>query len=258
MGGHRTWVHLPAKGGRVALLLHGGMSSSASLLHSIGPRLSANFRVCAFDRRGHGRTADTDEEFSYELMADETIRFLEHIGRRAHLIGHSDGGNVALLVALRRPDLVRRIVVIGANYHYNGLVAPAEISYDGPGFIEWALRYGTLSPNGVAHARTMAEKTERMLQSGPTLTPEDLAGISVPVLVMSGDDDVVTLEHTVSMYRSIPEAQLSVVPGTSHALLKERTKECARIITTFLMSALPVETYAPVRRRTDSPAEPNR
>ena len=78
------------------MLLHGGMSSSASLLKSIGPSLAKRYRVAAFDRRGHGRTADTDEPFSYDAMADETIAFIEYLERRVHLVGHSDGGNVAL------------------------------------------------------------------------------------------------------------------------------------------------------------------
>jgi len=66
------------------------------------------------------------------------------------------------------------------------------------------------------------------------LTLKELATIAVPVLVMSGDDDVTTLSHTVEMYQAIPEAQLAVLPGTSHAVLKERTKECVKIIERFL------------------------
>ena len=80
------------------------------------------FALAAFDRRGHGRTADTDAPFSYDDMADETIAFLELLERRVYLVGHSDGANVALLVALRRPDLVHRVVLVGANYHFDGLV----------------------------------------------------------------------------------------------------------------------------------------
>jgi pimeloyl-ACP methyl ester carboxylesterase len=77
---------------------------------------------------------------------------------------------------------------------------------------------------------------------------KDLATISVPVLVMAGDDDVATLSHTCSMYEAIREAQLAIVPGTSHMLLKERTKECVRIIDHFLGSKLPPVTLAPMRR----------
>jgi pimeloyl-ACP methyl ester carboxylesterase len=246
--GHPTWAHLPKRKGPTLVLLHGGMSSSAGLLHRLGPPLAKEFRIAAFDRRGHGRTADTDAPFSYSAMADETIAFLEYLDRRVHLVGHSDGGNVALLVAMRRPDLVHRVVAIGANYHYDGLMPMPPFDTDGDDFAAWAERFGEHSPDGASHATVVEEKTRIMTYSEPNLTPNDLATIPVPVLVMAGDDDVATLAHTCSMYESIPHAQLSIVPGTSHMLLKERTKESLRIILHFLTADLPPVTYMPIRR----------
>ena len=248
LNGHPTWAQLPKKGGDVVVLLHGGMSSSESLLRKVGPRLATHFRLGAFDRRGHGRSIDTDEPFSYESMADETIAYLEYIGRRAHLVGHSDGGNVALLVALRRPDLVRRAVVIGANFHHEGLVVVPTVDFESAGFAEWAAAYGMMSPNGAAHAKVMAVKSERMMKNGPILDVAHLHQIAIPVLVMAGDDDVATLAHTCAMYEAIPESQLAIVPGTSHALLKERPKESIRLITRFLRGDSPPLTLMPLRR----------
>ncbi len=246
--GHPTWARVPKRKGRTIVLLHGGMSSSESLLRKLGRPLSAHFRVAAFDRRGHGRTADTEAPFSYSAMADETIAFLEYLDRRVHLVGHSDGGNVALLVAMRRPDLLHRVVVIGANYHYDGLMPMPGFDTDSEEFAQWAARFGEHSPDGADHAAAVEEKTRIMTYSEPNLTPDDLATIRVPVLVMAGDDDVATLAHTCSMYESIPGAQLSIVPGTSHALLKERPKESRRIIVHFLTADLPPVTYMPIRR----------
>jgi pimeloyl-ACP methyl ester carboxylesterase len=248
LNGHPTWARLPRGKGPTVVLLHGGMSSSASLLQSIGPSLAKRFRVAAFDRRGHGRTGDTDEPFSYDAMATETIAFLEYLDRRVHLVGHSDGGNVALLVAMRRPELLRRVVAIGANYHHDGLMPLDSFDTASEEFDEWAQRFGENNPDGVEHARAVEEKTRIMTFSQPTLTPSDLATIPVPVLVMAGDDDVATLAHTCSMYEAIPQGQLSIVPGTSHMLLKERTKESVRIIDHFLVSKLPPVTFAPLRR----------
>jgi pimeloyl-ACP methyl ester carboxylesterase len=224
------------------------MSSSASLLKSIGPPLAKRYRVTAFDRRGHGRTGDNDEPFSYDAMADETIAFIRYLKGRVHLVGHSDGGNVALIVAMRRPDLVRRVVAIGANYHFDGLLPVPSFDTESEEFAEWAQRFGENSPDGPEHARAVEEKTRVMTFSQPTLTTKDLATISVPVLVMAGDDDVATLDHTCSMYESIPQAELAIVPGTSHMLLKERTRECVRIIEHFLGSKWPPVTFAPMRR----------
>jgi pimeloyl-ACP methyl ester carboxylesterase len=218
------------------------------MLRSIGPGLSRSFNVGAFDRRGHGRSADTNEPFTYEDMAEETIAFLELLDRRVHLVGHSDGANIALLVALRRPDLLKRMVVIGANYHYEGLVNFPLLQPGDPGFEQWALKYAAHAPEGIGHAAAVLAKTNEMFRTGPTLTPEDLAAIEVPTLVMAGDDDVATLEHTTSLYESIPVAQLAVIPGTSHAVLKERTKDCVHFIERFLRQKLPVVTYSPIRR----------
>lgn len=244
-------MKLPRRGKPVVVLLHGGMSSSASMLSSIGPGLSKDFRLGAFDRRGHGRTADTPEAFSYGAMADETVAYLELLGRRAHLVGHSDGANIALLVALRRPDLVKRVVVVGGNYHYDGLMHFPLLEPDTPDFDEWAQKYAATAPEGIAHAREVLDKTNLMFRTGPTMTTDDLAAISVPVLVLAGDDDVATLEHTATMYESLRQAQLAIVPGASHAVVKERPKECVRIIRRFLTQDLPVETRAPLRRALD-------
>ena len=73
LNGQRTWVLVPKKKGEIVLLLHGGMSSSASLLSSIGPHLKKRFRLAAFDRRGHGKSPDNDRPFHYADMAEETI-----------------------------------------------------------------------------------------------------------------------------------------------------------------------------------------
>lgn len=248
LNGHPTWVRLPKRKGPTIVLLHGGMSSSASLLKSIGPSLAKHARVAAFDRRGHGRTGDTDAPFSYESMADETIAFIEYLKRRVDLVGHSDGGNIALIVAMRRPDLVRRVVAIGANYHFEGLMPVPTFDTESDEFAQWAQRFGEHSPDGARHARVVEEKTRIMTFSQPTLTTGDLATITVPVLVMAGDDDVASLSHTCSMYESIPQGQLAIVPGTSHMLLKERTKESVRIIEHFLGAKLPPVTFAPFRR----------
>jgi pimeloyl-ACP methyl ester carboxylesterase len=246
---HPTWALLPKKRGPIVLLLHGGLSSSESLLRVLGPGLSKRFSLAAFDRRGHGRSADTDLPFSYEAMADETIAFVEFLGRRVHLLGHSDGANVAIIVALRRPDLLKRVVVVGANYHFQGLVSMEEFTPASEGFADFAEQYAKHSPNGIAHASAVVEKSLALVKTQPVLTLKELATIAVPVLVMSGDDDVTTLSHTVEMYQAIPEAQLAVLPGTSHAVLKERTKECVKIIERFFTGPIPPRTMYPLRRQ---------
>lgn len=224
------------------------MSDSASMLRRFDSRLSKNFSLAAFDRRGHGRTADAPGAFHYEEMADETIAFLEWLDRPSHVIGHSDGGVVALLVARRRPDLLERVVVIGANFHHDGLLSTPPFDLEGPEFDAWAADYGAVSPDGIGHARVVVEKALELFATEPTLEVADLAQISVPVLVMAGDDDVARLEHTCAMYEAIPDAQLAILPASTHAVLKELPNLSSRLIRRFLTESGPPQTLMPIRR----------
>ena len=251
LNGHPTWGLLPKKGGTPVVLLHGGHSSSVSLLNAVGPLLSKHYRIGAFDRRGHGRTRDTDAPFSYSSMADELIAYLELVGRPCHVLGHSDGANTALVASLRRPDLIARQVLVGANYNFAGLMPLPPFEEDSPSFVEWAASFGALSPDGEAHARAVFRKTAELHRTQPTLTRTDLATVAVPTLVMAGDDDVATLTHTASLYESIPGSQLAIIPGTSHSVLKEASKLSVRIIRRFLDSELPVVTRYPLRRQVE-------
>ena len=253
--GHRTWVSLGDDSdhdsghdsAQTIVLLHGGLSNSDAMLNTIGQPLGGRYRVAAFDRRGHGRTADTGEPFHYSTMADETIAFLELLGCPAHLVGWSDGGNVGLLVALRRPDLIRRLVMIGSNYHHDGL-RPMGLDPQSPMAALLFEGYAERSPDGSGHFGVVLGKSLTMFASEPTLTVGDLGTVTVPVLVLVGDDDLIELAHTCSLYESIPGAQLAVVPGASHALPLEHTEQTAGIIGRFLEADLPPATMMPSRR----------
>jgi pimeloyl-ACP methyl ester carboxylesterase len=224
------------------------------MLRVLGPGLSKRFALAAFDRRGHGRTADTEAPFSVDAMANETIAFLELLDRRVFLVGHSDGANVALAVAMRRPDLVERVVAAGANYHFDGLVPMEAFTPQSDGFAEFALKYAKQSPDGIEHAAVVVDKFRVLATTQPTMTIEELSRISVPVLVLVGDDDVARLDHTVSLYEALRESQLCVIPGASHSVLKEHTKECVRVMKRFLLGPVPPVTRYPLRRAHDDGA----
>ena len=248
IGGHRTWFADSGGAGEPVLVLHGGISDSEMLLEPLEPALGERFRILAFDRRGHGRTADTDAPFHYDDMATETIAAIEKlIGDPAHLLGWSDGGNVALLVALRRPDLVRSLVLIGSNYHFDGNM-PTQSGGSGPPK-SLQDRYAERSPDGREHFAAVFEKSRAMWAAEPTLTTDDLRRISAPALVMVGDDDLMTLAHTASLYESLPLGQLAVVPGTSHAVVLEKPELVGRLIGDFLSAPGKPETHMPKRRR---------
>lgn len=249
IAGHPTWFTIAGTGPETILLLHGGTSCSDDIMPFLGEPLSQRYRVVAFDRRGHGRTADTDEPFGYEAMADEVIGVLEQvIGGPAFLVGWSDGGIAALLASRKRPDLVTRQVLIGTNFHHDGIVL-GDIADLGEEFAEYARQsYVARSPDGPEHFPIVMKKFEHMARTQPTLTVADLTGIRTPTLVLVGDDDLVRLDHTVALYEALPEAQLAVIPGASHAVPIERPGEVVAAILGFLERPVPPQTAMPVRR----------
>ena len=164
----------------------------------------------------------------------------------AHLIGYSDGGNIALLAAIKRPELVRSVVTLGANFHHSGTLPLPE--FDGVISPEDQEEYNRTSPDA---PDTLAEKIVRMIKiwkSEPTLTTKDLATIQCPVLVMAGDDDVIAHSHTIELFESIPLGQLAVVPGTSHGFVKEKPAITQVLIQDFLEDLSYPVTKMPIRR----------
>jgi pimeloyl-ACP methyl ester carboxylesterase len=248
IGGRRTWFADSGGAGDPVLMLHGGISDSEMLLDPLEPALGERFRILAFDRRGHGRTADSDGPFHYDDMATESIAAIEKlIGGPAHLVGWSDGGNVALLVALRRPDLVRSLVLVGANFHFDGNMPTGPGDGSGPKLMRE--RYAERSPDGAEHFAAVFEKSRAMWAVEPTLTRDDLRKISAPALVLVGDDDLMTLAHTASLYESLPLGRLAVIPGTSHAVVMEKPELVGLLINDFLSDPGKPKTHMPVRRR---------
>jgi pimeloyl-ACP methyl ester carboxylesterase len=244
-GGVHTW-YAEHGSGRPLLLLHGALTD-ASEFGATTPALAEHFQVVTPERRGHGHTADVDGPISYEIMAQDTIAFIEklHLGP-AHLVGHSDGANVALLVALARPDLVDRLVLISGNFRYDGLIDALDVEeLAGNEFLRDA--YGQVSPDGPDHFPVVVAKIARMIASEPTLTAGGLGQVQSRTLVIAGDDDAIMAEHTLALFRGIPDAELAVVPGTSHALILEKPALCNQIMIDFLTSD-PVPTFLPIRR----------
>jgi pimeloyl-ACP methyl ester carboxylesterase len=180
-------------------------------------------------------------------MAQDTILFVERVvGGPARFLGYSDGACVGLLVAQRRPDLVSRLAFVAGVFHYEGwLPGVIDPANQPPAFM--AEGYAEVSPDGPAHFPIVVDKLAQMHLDQPALTAAHLAGIKSRTLIMLGDDDEVSLEHAVALYRGLPNAELAVVPGTSHGLLVEKPALCHAIVLDFLCEE-PVSTFAPIRR----------
>jgi pimeloyl-ACP methyl ester carboxylesterase len=141
---------------------------------------------------------------------------------------------VALLVALRRPDLVRRLVFAAGVFHHDGW-APGAIDLDEETTAFFTAYHGAVSPDGPEYFPVLAAKLHRMHSEEPTLTVADLAGYPGPALVMVGDDeDEIPIEHTLALRQGLRRSQLAVVPGTGHGLLVEKPELCNRLIVEFL------------------------
>jgi pimeloyl-ACP methyl ester carboxylesterase len=186
-------------------------------------------------------------------MADDTIGFLETVvGGPAHLVGWSDGGIIGLLVASQRPDLVRKLVVIGTNYDTAGLadgVAEVLSGMDpaGEDLAMFRAAYVAHSPDGPEHWPVFYAKWIEMATTEPHIPIADLGRITARTLVAVGDDDMVSLEHTIDIFRAIPDAELAVVPGTSHAVLLEKPALFNAVLLDFLQHD-PAPTMLPLRR----------
>ncbi|GGT15869.1 alpha/beta fold hydrolase [Streptomyces chromofuscus] len=249
--GLETWYETEGTG-EPLLLLHGGFCTNETW-GAQRAVLAAEYRLFLPERRGHGHTPDVEGPLSYQDMADDTVAFVDTVvGAPAHVVGWSDGGIVALPAALARPDLVRKVVVIGANFRPSpeSWAAPAmldDVTPDSPDLALFRELYDAVAPDGAGHWPVVAARTVDMWRTEPTLTAEELGRVSAPTLVLVGDDDLVTLEHTIALYRAIPDAQLAVVPGTSHLAPLEKPGQVNRLILDHLGNE-PIETMLPVRR----------
>ncbi len=241
----RTWYDERGEG-EPLVLLHGG-AVDGRFFDQNKQQFAARFHVLTPDLRGHGRTPDVEGPFTYEALAQDTIEFIETVvGGPTHLAGHSIGAGVALHVALRRPDLVSCLVLISAAFHHGGQIAVDEIEVDQV-VAAFGASYGEVSPDGEDHYAVIVQKEIDMDRREPILAESDLRGVSARTLVMASDDDIITLEHTLALYRGITNAELAVVPGTSHFLTQEKPDLVTAIVTDFL-GGDPVTPIAPVRR----------
>jgi len=248
-GGVRTYYETYGEG-EPLVLLHGGLATAESWAMQI-PALAERYRVYVPERRGHGRTPDVAGPMTYEMMAADTAAFLDAAGTgTAHLVGWSDGAVVGMLVALRRPEQVRKLVVIGQYFNFDGQVPQfrAMIDYWGSELPEELHEvYDRVSPDGPEHFPVVLEKLMRMWREEPEIALPELDGVGAPALVMQGDDDIVKVEHSAVLAATLPDAQLAVIPGSSHLAPLEKPELVNRLILDFLSDHQPQKMMPPLR-----------
>src|SRR6476661_2847675 len=182
--------------GQPLVLLHGAFSAIGTSFDALLPGLAKTRQVIGFEMQAHGRTADIDRPLSMEQMADDTAAALKHLGiDQADIFGYSMGAGIALQVAIRHPDVVRKLVFMSATYTLSGVhpglmeglgAMKPEMMYGSP----WHEEYMRIAPRPEDFARLFAKKTQ-MDQQIKDVPAEAIRAIKVPVLLIIGDSDLV-------------------------------------------------------------------
>lgn len=204
--------------GPPVVLLHGGLGNSDHFGELVPALVARKRRVIVMDSRGHGRSTRSARGISYRQMADDTVALLDHLAiERAAIVGWSDGGATGLDLAIRYPERVSKLFVIGTNYAVAGTKKGGSKSKTFPAYFARGRReYARLSPQPRQLNAFLAE-LRAMWGSQPNYTEEQLASIVAPVVVALGEhDEVVRLDHVREMVQHLGRGRLVVLPGVSH------------------------------------------
>jgi pimeloyl-ACP methyl ester carboxylesterase len=222
------------------------------------PALAAESRVVAVEFQGHGHTADIDRPLSFEQLADDTAALLGHLEiEGADIFGFSVGANTALQLAIRHPNLVRKLVVASPfstldGYYREVVKGIAGMTAEDLAGSPWQEEYARIAPNP-ANWPALVAKVSTLVAGFQGWPADDIRSIHAPTLLIIGDADVVRPEHAVELFRlrgggvpgdltGLPDSQLAVLPGTSHVTLPERAAWLPSMIASFLDAPMPEAT----------------
>lgn len=221
------------------VLLHGGGDTIGTSFHRILLELAKNRQIVAFEREGYGRTEDVrNRPFSFEQSADDTVALLKHLGiARADFFGFSNGGTIALHVAIIHPHVTRKLVVASGLFSREGADPAFWKGFDFATLDDMpkVLRetYLRVAPKP-ENLQLMFDKSVRQMREFKDIPAQAIHGITTPTLVVCGDSDVVRPEHATALFRLIPHAQLAVLPMTDHMNVTSRVSWLAPMIEEFL------------------------
>ena len=214
------YIHYEVHGrrdGTPLVLLHGGGSTIDSNFGRVLPFLASTRRVIALEEQGHGRTSDRDQPFTFEGSADDVAGLLRYLNvPQADLLGFSNGAGVALQVAIRHPQLVRKLVFASSFTKRDGaqpqlweFIKQADIAN-----MPQALKDAFLAVNSDSQQlKTMHDKDAARMAGFLDVSDAAVRGVRAPTLIISGDRDVVRLEHAIELSRLFPDARLLILPS---------------------------------------------
>ncbi|MCC6312732.1 MAG: alpha/beta hydrolase [Thermomicrobiales bacterium] len=240
--------------GEPLVVIHGAFMTIEGF-GALLPALAANRQVIAVELQGHGRTADIDRPLSFAAMADDVAALSRHLGiDRTDVFGYSLGGGVALQIAIRHPELVRKLIVAAAPFKTSGIypeVAAGMKSISPEMFAGTPMEtaYRQTAPNPEQWPR-LIEKIKELDRNALDWPEEDIHGIVASTMVVVGDADIVRPSHAVEMFELLgggipgdfgvmPRAQLAVLPGTGHIGVIERGDWLIPMVEAFLAAPMP-------------------
>lgn len=228
--------------GEPLVMLHGGMSTIGAF-YRILPALATSRQIIAVEQQGHGHTADIDRPFSFEHMADDTATLLQQLGiKKADVFGYSDGGMVALKMAVRHPDLVRRLAISSAVYNMDGYYPEikAGLYHLTADALPPQMRaaYEAVAPQSENWPRLVAKAAEHA-RNFDGIQPEEIQAIKAPALVLVAENDIVRIEHARELARLL-RTELVVLPDSDHvSYLLEQPDVLLSNLTAFLDVSMP-------------------
>lgn len=224
--------------GEPLLLIHGGAATIESWFFQI-PEFAGKFKLIVPDARGHGRSRDVEGPIDFKNMAADFAALLDHLGiPQAMVVGWSDGGVTGLQMAIDRPDLISKVVTLGAHSRPEGMTDQFKAEIEGatpenfPAILSEG--YKALSPDGPEHWPVVFGKLRDMWLTLPNFTEEELKSIDCPVLLLVGEQDIVRPEESDRLTQIIPDARLVTIEGASHYSPVEVPDVVNGIITEFL------------------------
>ena len=239
--------------GEPLIMLHGAYMN-IPMMGEIVPQLAKTHRVYALELQGHGRTTDINRPITYQNLADDGAAFMDAVGlKKADVFGYSMGAIAGLQFAIRHPAKITRLVAASGAYDLRGWqpefqAAIPQMSVDMlPPVLEQEYRKLAANPNGF---RELARKVIA-LQREPMAWEADVKTLKTPVLIIAGDADGSTLEHTVSLFRllgggvmgdmgkPLPASRLAILPATSHTAVITQVSILHSLIDQFLKGETP-------------------
>jgi pimeloyl-ACP methyl ester carboxylesterase len=236
--GARIWYSTYGSGSPV-ILVHGGLGHSGNWGYQVPALLESGYRAVLIDSRGHGRSTRDPQPFSYELMASDVLAVMDTLHlKKAALVGWSDGACTALILAAKAPSRAAGVFYFACNMDPSG-VKPFEATPTlSRCFARHAKDYAELSATP-EHFKTFVEDVSLMGRTQPNYSANDLARISVPIVIVHSEhDEFIKREHAEYLARSIPNAEFVLLNGVSHFAPLQRPQQFNSVMLSFISKNL--------------------